>query len=148
MHGGLVTESDVAAWPYSVDLLFQYSSFLGSSHWPFDSGDLGHCGGSYLELLILFEQSVTGCSVKKLFGHMNVFIALFLFLQRFGRDVCSLALWFERLVRCPVASVGILTGCVILAESTALMVSPPDPRNTEGSLWVIGLSGRCFWILP
>ena len=95
VHGGLVTESDVAAWPYSVDLLFQYSSFLGSSHWPFDSGDLGHCGGSYLELLILFEQSVTGCSVKKWFGHMSVLNALFSISSalveemNFGRDVGS-----------------------------------------------------------
>ena len=30
--------------------------FLGSLHWPADSGDLGHFGISYLEVLILFEQ--------------------------------------------------------------------------------------------
>ena len=39
---GPVTESDVAAWPYSVSLLCEFSSFLSSR--------------SNLEVLILFEQ--------------------------------------------------------------------------------------------
>ena len=57
MGGGLVTESDVAAWPHSVSLLCEFSSFLSSLHWTADSRDLGgHHGVSYLELLILFEQ--------------------------------------------------------------------------------------------
>ena len=47
--------ADTAAWPYSVGLLCEFSAFLGSLHWPPDTGNMGHCG-SYLEILILFEQ--------------------------------------------------------------------------------------------
>ena len=51
-----VGEADVAAWPFSVDLLVKITLFLGSLHWPRDVGDLGVGGVSYLELLILYEK--------------------------------------------------------------------------------------------
>ena len=54
--GGCITGADVAAWPYSVTLLCECSSLVGSLHWPADTGDLRHYGVSYLEVLILFEQ--------------------------------------------------------------------------------------------
>ena len=46
--------ADVAAWPYSVGILFKFNSFLGTLHWPAGSDDMGHFGVSFLELLILF----------------------------------------------------------------------------------------------
>ena len=48
---GCITGADVAAWPHSVSLLCEFSSFLGSLHWPADTGNLGHYGVSYLEVL-------------------------------------------------------------------------------------------------
>ena len=42
VNGGLVTESDVDVWSYSVSILCQFTSFWGSLHWPADSGDFGH----------------------------------------------------------------------------------------------------------
>ena len=46
------------AWPYSVDILCTFSSFLKTLHWPVDAGDMGHFGLSYLEVLVLFEHWV------------------------------------------------------------------------------------------
>ena len=50
-----ITPDDVAAWPYSVDILLVFSSFLASLHWPQGGSDLGKFGISYLELLLMFE---------------------------------------------------------------------------------------------
>ena len=44
-----------AVWPYSVDILLVFSSFLASLHWPESAPDLGKFGISYLELLLMFE---------------------------------------------------------------------------------------------
>ena len=50
-----ITPDDVAAWPYSVDILLVFSSFLASLHWPQGGSDLGKFGISYFELLLMFE---------------------------------------------------------------------------------------------
>ena len=50
-----ITQDDVASWPYSVDILLVFSSFLASLHWPQDTSDLGKFGISYFELLLMFE---------------------------------------------------------------------------------------------
>ena len=50
-----ITRDDVAAWPYSVDILLVFSSFLASLHWPQGASDLGKFGISYFELLLMFE---------------------------------------------------------------------------------------------
>ena len=50
-----ITPDDVAVWPYSVDILLVFSSFLASLHWPQSAPDLGKFGISYLELLLMFE---------------------------------------------------------------------------------------------
>ena len=42
-------------WPYSVDILLVFSSFLASLHWPQGSPDLGKFGISYFELLLMFQ---------------------------------------------------------------------------------------------
>ena len=49
------TQDDVASWPYSVDILLVFSSFLASLHWPQDTSDFGKFGISYFELLLMFE---------------------------------------------------------------------------------------------
>ena len=49
------TQNDVAAWPYSVDILLVFTSFLASLHWPQDTSDSGKFGISYFELLLMFE---------------------------------------------------------------------------------------------
>ena len=41
---------------YGVGILFKFTAFLGTLHWPVGSEDLGHFGVSYLEFFILFEQ--------------------------------------------------------------------------------------------
>ena len=56
VHGGHISGCDIAAWPYSVGILFRFTSFLSTLHWPSGSDDLGHFGISFLKLLILFEQ--------------------------------------------------------------------------------------------
>ena len=56
VDAGHITSADISAWPYSVDILVRFTSFLGTLHWPSGSVDLGHFGISFLELLILFEQ--------------------------------------------------------------------------------------------
>ena len=53
---GCISGSDIAAWPYSVGLLFHSTSFLSSLHWSVDTGDMCHYGDAYLEVLILFEH--------------------------------------------------------------------------------------------
>ena len=47
-----ITQDDVAVWPYSVDILLEFSSFLASLHWPHCDTDLGKFGISYFELLM------------------------------------------------------------------------------------------------
>ena len=34
VHSGHITGSDIAAWPYSVGILVQITSFLTTLHWP------------------------------------------------------------------------------------------------------------------
>ena len=46
---------DVAHWPYTIGLLFEWVAFLGTLHWPAGGSDLGVGGISYVELLILYE---------------------------------------------------------------------------------------------
>ena len=55
LDSGPLTQNDVDAWPYSVDILLVFSSFLASLHWPQDNSDLGKFGISYFELLLMFE---------------------------------------------------------------------------------------------
>ena len=50
-----ISLEDVAAWPYSVDILLVFSSFLATLHWPQGGSDLGKFGISYFELLLMFE---------------------------------------------------------------------------------------------
>ncbi len=50
-----ITADDVAAWPYGVNILLVFSSFLASLHWPQGVSDLGKFGISYFELLLMFE---------------------------------------------------------------------------------------------
>ena len=50
-----ITREDVAVWPYSVNILLEFSSFLASLHWPQGGTDLGKFGISYFELLLMFE---------------------------------------------------------------------------------------------
>ena len=45
----------IAVWPYSVNILLEFSSFLASLHWPQGDTDLGKFGVSYFELLLMFE---------------------------------------------------------------------------------------------
>ena len=47
VNSGRITESDIAAWPYSVGILVKFTSFLNTSHWPSGSADLGHFGISF-----------------------------------------------------------------------------------------------------
>ena len=56
VDAGHITGADIAAWPYSVSILFRFTSFLNTLHRPSGSVDFGHFGLSFLELLILFEQ--------------------------------------------------------------------------------------------
>ena len=49
---GSITGADIAVWPYSVGILFKFTAFLGTLHWPVNAVDVGHCrsflsGGSY-----------------------------------------------------------------------------------------------------
>ena len=44
-----------AAWPYSVDILLVFSSFVASLHWPQGTSELGKFGISYFALLLMFE---------------------------------------------------------------------------------------------
>ena len=51
-----IGDGDIASWPVSVGLLSKIVHFLSSLHWPRGVDDLGVGGGSYLELLILYER--------------------------------------------------------------------------------------------
>ena len=50
-----ITQEDVAAWPYSANILLEFTSLLASLHWPHGGGDLGKYGISFFELLIMIE---------------------------------------------------------------------------------------------
>ena len=50
-----ITQEDVAVWPYSVDILLVFYSFLASLHWPQGNPDLGKFDISYFDLLLMFE---------------------------------------------------------------------------------------------
>ena len=105
VNGGFITGADVAASPYCVRLLCGFSSFLGSLHWPADTGDLVNHKLSYLEVLILFEQwtgyrllseKVTRPHVR---AHCPISISSVPVLEdlKFGRGVASPAVWSELL---------------------------------------------------
>ena len=64
-----ITQDDVAVWPYSVDILLVFSSFLASLHWPQGNPDLGQFG-------ILL---VTDCLPRKLFVPTSVPVDPWLF---------------------------------------------------------------------
>ena len=51
----VLTDDDIALWPYTPGLLVKWVSFLASLHWPAGGSDLGVGGISYVELLILYE---------------------------------------------------------------------------------------------
>ena len=55
-----ITREDVAVWPYSVNILLVFSSFLASLQWPQGDPDLGKFGVSYFELLLTFEIYAAG----------------------------------------------------------------------------------------
>ena len=50
----VICADNIAQWPYTPALLVKLVSFLGSLHWPAGGLDLGVCGVSYVELLILY----------------------------------------------------------------------------------------------
>ena len=59
VDSGHITESDIAAWPYSVGIFVKITSFLKTLHWPTGSDDHWSLMViSFFELLILFEQWV------------------------------------------------------------------------------------------
>ena len=82
VHGGCITGVDVAARPHSVGMFFKFTAFLGASHWPVDTVDMGHFGVSPIWRFLSFSSNgpVIGCSVKRLLGRICVLIVLFLFL--------------------------------------------------------------------
>ena len=51
----VISDQDVAYWPYTPGLLVKWVALLGSLHWPVGGADLGVGGVSYVELLILYE---------------------------------------------------------------------------------------------
>ena len=55
---GPVTEGDISCWPFSVPLLVKFTSFLSTLQWPEGLNEMGMCGVSYVEILILFEMWV------------------------------------------------------------------------------------------
>ena len=62
-----ITQDDVAVWPYSVNILLVFSSFLASLHWPQGNPDLGKFGISYFELLRDLCWSQIACWVSSWF---------------------------------------------------------------------------------
>ena len=50
-----ITREDIAVWPYSVNILLKFSSFLASLHWRQGDTGLGKFGISCFELLLMFE---------------------------------------------------------------------------------------------
>ena len=81
VQGGCTAGADIAAWPYSFGILCKFTAFLGTLHWPVDAVDMVHCGVSFLEVLILFEQWAGHrlLSEKRLPGHMLGLTVLFRF---------------------------------------------------------------------
>ena len=61
VYGGGISGADVAAWPYSVGVLFRFTSFLRTLHWPAGSGDMGHFFWNFLSFLS--NGLDKGCSV-------------------------------------------------------------------------------------
>ena len=58
---------DVAARPYSVGILCEFTAFLGSLHWPVDAVNMGHFGVSFFWKFSSYSSNglATGCSVKR-----------------------------------------------------------------------------------
>ena len=73
VHGGGISGSDIAAWPYRDGILFRFTSFLSTLHWPAGSDDMGHFGCFFFGTSHPFLSNglVTGCSVKRLLSHMS-----------------------------------------------------------------------------
>ena len=69
-----ITREDVAVWPYSVNILLEFSSFLASLHWPQGDTDLGKFGVSYFELLLGI-----GYMLKNLFAPISVLVVPWFF---------------------------------------------------------------------
>ena len=44
VDAGHITGAGIAAWPYSVSIFIQFTSFLNTLHWPSGSVDFGHFG--------------------------------------------------------------------------------------------------------
>ena len=63
------TAGDVEVWPHSVGLLVKLSAFLGTLHWLAAAVNLGGGGGSFVEILILYElwAGVRGWTLKRPF---------------------------------------------------------------------------------
>ena len=55
VHRGFISGADIAAWPYSVGILIRFT-FLNTLQWPAGDVDLGHCGVSFLDVLVFVEQ--------------------------------------------------------------------------------------------
>ena len=76
---------DIAHWPYTPGLLVKWVAFPGTLHWPAGGLDLGVCGVSYVELLILHELGpgidiwrscrFIGAMVRSLEGKVGSFFA-------------------------------------------------------------------------
>ena len=58
VDAGPVTDGDVSCWPLSVSSLVKFPAFLGTICWPEGLNDMGKCGVSFEEILILFERWV------------------------------------------------------------------------------------------
>ena len=66
VHGGHISGADIAAWRYSVGILFRFTSFLNTLHWSIGSDDMGHFGVSFWNFLSFLSNGLdTGCSVKR-----------------------------------------------------------------------------------
>ena len=72
VNAGRITDSDIAAWPYSVGTLVWFISFLNTLHWPSGASDFCHFGVSFWNFLSFLSNGlVTGCLVKRLLGLMS-----------------------------------------------------------------------------
>ena len=73
VHGGRISGADIAAWPCSVGILFRFTSFLHTLHWPAGSDDMGHFVFFFFGTSYPFLSSGldTDCSVKRLQSHMS-----------------------------------------------------------------------------
>ena len=115
---------------------------MGSLHWPVDSGDFGHHGVSYLDVLILFEQLAGHrlLSEKVVRPHERVHRPISIssvpvsegieilqgcqFVSSLIQALGKLPGGIGRFVPCSVGS--IFPGCGILFGNSVLMVSPPS----------------------